>query len=646
MVKTDILSTQNVPSGRGRRAAGEGRSHNSHAIGTMASDWSAKTGERTIFWPLLICGASGIAVSAAVLTESPGTSPFVSTLFLIPILSAAYRYGQRGLLIAALLGAAYIGLAGALPGGLVQAAAFLVLAFLAASLRPAPARIQSEDQGRIDDCPLGTCLVHRKERRITDINRQLAGMLGYDPGELIDAPILRIWPFPDDQRRFFESLAGEGDAAEIETRFVGKDGSSHWISLSGRCASGGIVCQAVDIDRYKWAETALGLEQKRFYAVLESLPAHISLQAPDYTVRYANRAFRETFGDPDGRCCYEIHYGLKKPCRSCPPFLALDLKNLQQWEWEHPNGRTYGSYAYPFIDIDGSELILMLGIDATERKQAEEALKSYAQSLQKQNKEMDLLRRQMSIVNRELESMVRERTAEVERLLRQKDEFISQLGHDLKTPLTPLVALLPRITKQEKDPKVRELLEIATHNVNYMKDLVVKTLKLARLNTVYIELDIEDVHLKSEVGAVIQHYDFKLRDRRIAVENQVPESMVVQGDRVLIGEIFDNLISNAMKYTGEDGGTITISAFQQDGTVTVSTRDTGIGMTQEEADHIFNEFYKADASRHDLDSFGLGLSICRRIVERHGGKIWAESPGRGRGSTIFFTLRSPGERNK
>jgi signal transduction histidine kinase len=66
--------------------------------------------------------------------------------------------------------------------------------------------------------------------------------------------------------------------------------------------------------------------------------------------------------------------------------------------------------------------------------------------------------------------------------------------------------------------------------------------------------------------------------------------------------------------------------------------DNGIGMTQDEIGRIFDEFYKADSARHDIHNTGLGMSICKRIVEKHGGNIWVESPGSGKGTTVFFTL--------
>ena len=81
-------------------------------------------------------------------------------------------------------------------------------------------------------------------------------------------------------------------------------------------------------------------------------------------------------------------------------------------------------------------------------------------------------------------------------------------------------------------------------------------------------------------------------------------------------------------------------AKESDGFVTITYKDSGIGMTKNQIDNIFEEFYKADESRHDLHSVGLGLTICKRIIEKHGGKIWVESQGIGKGSTFYFSLKS------
>ena len=98
-----------------------------------------------------------------------------------------------------------------------------------------------------------------------------------------------------------------------------------------------------------------------------------------------------------------------------------------------------------------------------------------------------------------------------------------------------------------------------------------------------------------------------------------------------------NIIGNATKFTDEGSIQITMSINRHQQYVLVSIKDTGIGMSEDTVSNLFQEFYKADESRHDLSSFGLGLSICKRIIALHKGKIWAESKGQGKGSTFYFT---------
>jgi len=231
----------------------------------------------------------------------------------------------------------------------------------------------------------------------------------------------------------------------------------------------------------------------------------------------------------------------------------------------------------------------------------------------------------------------------LEKLLDQKDEFIGQLGHDLKNPLTPLVGLLPMIEEQEKDPKIKEHLHIIAHNVEYMRDLILKTLQLARLRSPDTKFDFEDLNLLDTVSEIIENQTLILKDNKIKVENKVRDNIFVKADKLRVVELFNNLISNAVNYT-PDGGDIIIDALKDNDVVTVSIKDSGIGMTQEQIEQIFDEFYKVDKSRHEMDSSGLGLSICKRIVEKHGGKIWVESPGPGKGSTFYFTLKVSNER--
>jgi PAS domain S-box-containing protein len=269
---------------------------------------------------------------------------------------------------------------------------------------------------------------------------------------------------------------------------------------------------------------------------------------------------------------------------------------------------------------------------------AEMEIRDKNNELQKINRELLAAREQLTFLNKNLEIKVQERTAEVENLLKQKDEFINQLGHDLKTPLTPLNILMPLIQEREKDPHVKELLDVVSNNIQYMKNLVIKTLALAQLNSLNFKFGFEDVNLSQHVQKILGMDLPLFEGKHVNIENNIPQDIIVHADFLQVKELFDNLFSNAIKYSHESGVTITLDAQKKDDTIIVSVKDNGIGLESDKLPHVFDEFYKVDSSRHDLQSTGLGLSICKRIVEKHGGRIWVESPGKGLGSTFFFTL--------
>lgn len=230
-----------------------------------------------------------------------------------------------------------------------------------------------------------------------------------------------------------------------------------------------------------------------------------------------------------------------------------------------------------------------------------------------------------------------------EELLKQKDLFISRLGHDLKTPLTPLVAFLPLIRSQTDDPSQQKLLDLCVGSVNHINDLVAKTLKLARLTSPSDSYPQRtDLPLAATVDSAILAMADTAIVARVKIENRIPPEMVVKGNREELEELFSQLISNAAKFSLQDPA-LTIEAACNKGMISVVFRDNGIGLLPEELCHIFDDFYKADHSRHMLNSSGLGLSICRRIVENHGGRISADSSGRKCGTSISFTLQAGGK---
>ncbi|OGU14222.1 MAG: hypothetical protein A2076_16725 [Geobacteraceae bacterium GWC2_53_11] len=228
-----------------------------------------------------------------------------------------------------------------------------------------------------------------------------------------------------------------------------------------------------------------------------------------------------------------------------------------------------------------------------------------------------------------------------EGLLKQKDLFISRLGHDLKTPLTPLVALLPLVRSRIDDKRQLELLDLCINNVSYISSLVAKTLLLGRLATSdEVSAGRMNIQLSALVESVISCAPDAVRDH-VAIDNFISPDVAVRGNRVELEELFSQLLNNAAKFSPQGSSVVVVARCEGD-MVAIDVRDSGIGLFPEEMVHIFEDFYKADPSRHLLGSCGLGLTICRRIVESHGGRISASSPGRDGGTTISFTLEAGG----
>ncbi|MBT1072847.1 PAS domain-containing protein [Pelotalea chapellei] len=219
---------------------------------------------------------------------------------------------------------------------------------------------------------------------------------------------------------------------------------------------------------------------------------------------------------------------------------------------------------------------------------------------------------------------------------RMMETFVTQLGHDLKTPITPLFALIPLIKEKIVDPDLKRMVEICGKSIAAINELTEKALKLVKLSISTTGL-LEYIKLAGIVEASIHSNRDILDQKKIRCENDIEPELVVVAVADQLIELFNNLITNAVHHS-QTGEVVQIGARQTGNTITIAVRDNGIGVDPADLENIFDEFFKVDRSRHDLDSPGLGLSICRRIIANHHGTIWAESEGKGFGMTVFFTL--------
>ncbi len=276
--------------------------------------------------------------------------------------------------------------------------------------------------------------------------------------------------------------------------------------------------------------------------------------------------------------------------------------------------------------------------DITERKEVEQHLLKYANQLEQKTLELDAMRSQLLDMNRDLDQRVRIRTTQIEELLRQKDEFIMQIGHDLKTPLTPLVAILPFVRKKITDPELVELLDVSIEDVKTIRRMITKILELAQMNALYSLSDMQQINLHEVLDQIISDNAYLIHQKSLNVRNGIPESFSIMMSPMHLETLMGNLIGNAVKYSYIEGF-IEITAEEKPESICIRITDTGIGIASDVLPRIFDEFYKADSSRHDLSSHGLGLAIAQRIVDIYGGIIKARSEGPGKGSTFLVNLK-------
>jgi len=348
----------------------------------------------------------------------------------------------------------------------------------------------------------------------------------------------------------------------------------------------------------------LETERHWFYSVLEMLPAYLVLLTSDHQVVFANRFFRHRFGDPEGRPCYQYLFGRNESCETCEPFTVLKTKAPHNWEWTGPDNRTYEVYGFPFDETDGSTLILKMGMDITEKKQAEKELRANMSRLEALNQELQ--------------------------------EFAFVASHDLQEPLRKIMTFGNMLETKCTDSLGKdghEYLERMIKSSARMRSLLDALLNYSRVATRAKLFQPTDLVVAAQEAVSDLELVIKRADGRV----EVAELATVDADPDQMRQLFQNLIANAVKFRQtEEKPVIGIYGEIDGDTYRVFVKDNGIGFEEEYLDRIFRPFQRLHG-RKEYEGTGIGLSICRKIVERHGGTITAKSEP-GKGSTFIITL--------
>ena len=230
---------------------------------------------------------------------------------------------------------------------------------------------------------------------------------------------------------------------------------------------------------------------------------------------------------------------------------------------------------------------------------------------------------------------------------RLKDEFLAVLSHELRTPLNTVLGYARMLRREDKrmTGELRErALDALERNADLLNRLVSDVLDTSRIVTGKLRLTLETCDLNEVVEEAVQTIAPSAEAKGVSVHTHLDRDIPVLADPVRLQQVIWNLLSNAVKFT-PSGGTITVRARQQGGTVAISVEDSGIGIAEEHQPHVFRRFWQAQTGvSREFVGLGIGLALARHLVELHGGTISVESAGVGRGAMFTVTLPAAARR--
>ena len=387
-----------------------------------------------------------------------------------------------------------------------------------------------------------------------------------------------------------------------------------------------VMCVVRDMTDRKRIEEDL----RRQAQLIEASHDAIIVREPGGRILQWNAGAQETYGWPAADALGQVTHTLFQtgfPVSLDDVEAALDRPG--RWDGELRHTRRDGAritVESRHILVRGTDgtpaAVLETNRDITLRKQAEEAVAALNTKLGATNKELEL------------------RNREVERANRLKSEFLASMSHELRTPLNAIIGFSDLLAEQTAGPLSSKQQRFVSHiqqGARHLLALINDILDLSKVEAGRLELNRENVPVATALAEVLVSIRPAAAAKDIAVHSSIGPDVTVFADRIRFKQILVNLLGNAVKFTPE-GGRIWVEAAERRGRLTVSVSDTGLGISIEEQEAIFDAFHQAGATTKGIkEGTGLGLAITKRLVEEHGGRIWVESEP-GKGARLSFTM--------
>ncbi len=477
-------------------------------------------------------------------------------------------------------------------------------------------------------------------------NRGAEKIFGYTSAQAVGQPMLMLFPAEhlDDEAGILAHIRKGESVRHLDTLRERKDGTTVDVSATIspiRDSSGAVIGASTiarDITERKRAEEALQ-QQAKILDLAQVMVRDTSGRITQWS-KGAGKLYGYSREEALGRLSHEL---LKTEFAEPLEEIERKLAREDAWEGELIHRRRDGrqvvvaSVWVLHRDSHGEPLrVLEANTDITERKRAEEQLASQAGELSRQARSLEASQRDIQELNQELEARVLQRTAQLGAANQELEAFTYSVSHDLRAPLRHIGGfsrILMEDFGSEMNPEAQRHLQRIEEGVRRMGLLVDELLNLARVGRHALKL--QPTALNPVIEEVVSLLQPETQGRQVTWKiAALPEA---QCDPVLIKQVFQNLIANALKFTRPRECAVIEIDSQCDGDkILVRVRDNGVGFDMKYSDKLFGVFQRLHKAE-EFEGTGIGLATVQRIVSKHGGRVWAESE-LGKGAIFLFTL--------